>query len=242
MPLSFLLRPVSGQWDGDSIRLFLLDCIPAPLREDWALEKTQRWLMWLGEQAGTGVWNTLLLAQVVLVLTGLFALLGSTMNSSHFVSGWRRRLGDGFLLLLRSLPEYLLNFIFLIILGPSMLPAIIAMTLHNGAIIGHLLGKHSDELAPAVMDSGPLSRFAYFYVPTLYQRFLAYCFYRWEIIIRETAMLGVLGIPTLGFYIDSAFEFLRFDVALILIAVSASLTLAADSIARRLRLRFIPVQ
>ncbi|GAA5526098.1 phosphate-import permease protein PhnE [Microbulbifer aestuariivivens] len=239
VPLSFLVRPLSAEWSGDNLQQFLRDCIPAPLREDWGLEKTQRWLLWLGEQVGNGLGNTILLAQIVLVLTGLLALLASTLNSRHFVAGWHRRMGDGLLLVLRSLPEYLLNFIFLIVLGPSMLPAILAMTLHNGAIIGHLLGRHSDELAPAVMESGPLCRFTYFYIPTLYQRFLAYCFYRWEIIIRETAMLGILGIPTLGFYIDSAFEFLRFDVALLLIAVSAILTLSADALSRHLRQRFL---
>ncbi|SDK63706.1 PhnE/PtxC family ABC transporter permease [Microbulbifer yueqingensis] len=239
VPAAFIARPLTGQWYGPNLRQFLYDCIPAPLRQDWPLEKTGRWLAWLGEQVATGVWNTILIAQIVLVLTGALALLASTLNSSHFVSGWPRRLGDSLLLVIRSLPEYLLNFLFLLVLGPSMLPAITAMTLHNGAIIAHLLGKHSDELAPAVMESGPVSRFAYYYVPTLYQRFLAYCFYRWEIIIRETAMLGILGIPTLGFYIDSAFEFLRFDVALLLIAVSAALTLAADHLSRRLRRQFL---
>ena len=241
VPAAFIARPLTGQWHSANLLQFLRDCIPAPLRHDWPLEKTQNWLLWLGEQVAVGSWNTLLLAQIVLVLTGLFALLGSTLNSSHFVRGYVRNFGDGILLVLRSLPEFLLNFVFLIVLGPSMLPAILAMTLHNGAIIGHLLGKHSDEVAPAVLESGPLSRFAYHYVPTLYQRFLAYCFYRWEIIIRETAMLGVLGIPTLGFYIDSAFEFLRFDIAIILIAVSAALTLSADSFSHKLRQRFLPV-
>lgn len=235
VPAAFIARPVSANWSAANLTQFLRDCIPAPLRHDWPLEKTQRWLLWLGEQIASGTWNTLLLAQIALVLTGLFALLASTLNSSHFVSGWRRRLGDSLLLVLRSLPEYLLNFIGLILLGPSMLPAIVALTLHNGAIIGHLLGRHSDEVGEPAIAAGPLGRFAYHYVPTLYQRFLAYCFYRWEIIIRETAMLGILGIPTLGFYIDSAFQFLRFDVALILIAVSAGLTLAADFISRRLR-------
>lgn len=238
VPAAFIARPISAQGNAADLGQFLWDCIPAPLRQDWPLEKTLRWLGWLGEQLVSGVWNTALLAQIALVLTGLFALLASTLNSSHFVQGGARKAGDGLLLVLRSLPDYLLNFIGLIVLGPSMLPAIIAMTLHNGAIIGHLLGKHSDAEAPAAIPSGPLSRFAYHYVPTLYQRFLAYCFYRWEIIIRETAMLGVLGIPTLGFYIDSAFQFLRFDVALILIAVSAAMTLAADLVSRRLRQQF----
>ena len=234
IPLSFLLQPLSASFSFQRLFQFLHDCIPAPFRNDWDIEKTLRWLNWLGEQAFTGTWNTLLLAQTVLVLTGLVALLGSTLNSSHFVSGITRQFGEGFLLVLRSIPEYLLNFIGLILLGPSMLPAIIALTLHNGAIIGHLLGKQSDAVELNVMPCNKISRFTYFYVPKMAQRFFAYCFYRWEIIIRETAMLGILGIPTLGFYIDSAFEFLRFDVALLLIALSSVLTLTADALSTTL--------
>jgi phosphonate transport system permease protein len=38
----------------------------------------------------------------------------------------------------------------------------------------------------------------------VYGQFLALLFYRWEVILRETAILGILGIQTLGFYVDSA--------------------------------------
>ena len=31
-----------------------------------------------------------------------------------------------------------------------------------------------------------------------------FLFYRWEIILRESAILGILGVYTLGFYVDSA--------------------------------------
>ena len=41
--------------------------------------------------------------------------------------------------------------------------------------------------------------------------------------MRESAILGILGVATLGFYIDSAFEDIRYDRALCLIAVAAVL-------------------
>ncbi len=47
--------------------------------------------------------------------------------------------------------------------------------------------------------------------------------------------MGVLGIATLGFFVDSAFEEIRYDKALFLIAVAALLNIALDSLARRLR-------
>ena len=62
-------------------------------------------------------------------------------------------------------------------------------------------------------------------------------FYRWEVILRETAILGILGVTTLGFYIDNAFEDIRFDVALVLILITAMLNICVDIISRALRSR-----
>ena len=62
-------------------------------------------------------------------------------------------------------------------------------------------------------------------------------FYRWEVILRETAILGMLGVATLGFYVDSAFADIRYDRALLLIAVTAALNLCVDAISRAIRSR-----
>jgi phosphonate transport system permease protein len=47
----------------------------------------------------------------------------------------------------------------------------------------------------------------------------------------------MLGITTLGFYIDSAFEEFRFDRAIVLILASALINIMADTFARYLRQR-----
>ena len=46
-------------------------------------------------------------------------------------------LGHGLLVVMRSTPEYLLAFILLQLWGPSMLPAVVALAIHNGGIIAH---------------------------------------------------------------------------------------------------------
>ena len=56
-------------------------------------------------------------------------------------------------------------------------------------------------------------------------------------ILRESAILGILGIHTLGFYIDSALADDRQDRALLLILLTAALNLAVDALSRRLRTR-----
>jgi phosphonate transport system permease protein len=137
----------------------------------------------------------------------------------------------------RSTPEYILAYILLQLWGPSMLPAIIALAMHNGAIIGHLIGRYSNEITLRIDTVKGGNRYFYELLPRLYGQFLAFLFYRWEIILRESAILGILGIATLGFYIDSAIQDLRLDKAIILIVITALLNVVVDSISRRLRSR-----
>jgi phosphonate transport system permease protein len=81
------------------------------------------------------------------------------------------------------------------------------------------------------------NRYFYEVLPRVYRPMLALLFYRWEVILRETAILGILGIATLGFYVDSAFADLRFDRALLLILVTAMLNICVDTISRSIRSR-----
>lgn len=80
--------------------------------------------------------------------------------------------------------------------------------------------------------------YAYEYVPRLYGNFLAYSFYRWEIILRESAIVGILGVKTLGFFVDGAITEIRLDRAVILIAITVLATFVVDWIARLIRSRF----
>jgi phosphonate transport system permease protein len=118
-----------------------------------------------------------------------------------------------------------------------MLPAIVALSLHNGAIIGHLLGRYSDEVLLRADSSKGLNRYAFEILPRVYGQFLAFLFYRWEVIMRETAILGILGIATLGFFIDSALADIRLDRAILLILITALLNLGIDALSRAIRAR-----
>jgi len=244
------------------VRFVSEDIVPAPLRGEalWNGETISHFAQWFNllwqQQIWPGLFNTVLLGQISLVFTGLLALALLPLNSPLFMRprrlisrgrfmshgrlmdrNWKRGIGDSILILLRTLPEYLLAFIGLLIFGPSMLPAILALGIHNGAIIGHLLGRYTEELSLRADANSGVTLYFYEVLPRIYRQFLAFLFYRWEVILRETAILGILGIATLGFYIDSAFETFRFDIALLLILVSAALNISVDQFARYLRQR-----
>lgn len=241
---ALIVLPVGADISMTNVTRFLTqDIVPGPLRwaktiDGNALDSLGRWL-WnlLSREALPGAVHTVLLTMIALVGAGVLTLFFFPLISKKFFGRKQRAAGHIFLVVVRSTPEYILAYVFLQLWGPSMLPAIVALSLHNGAIIGHLIGRYADEL-PARPDAPKgVNLYAYDIVPRVYSQFLAFLFYRWEVIMRETAILGILGIKTLGFYIDSAFTDIRFDRALVLIIITALLNIAVDRISRIVRAR-----
>ena len=233
-------------------RFLTWEILPWPMRRDGFLDGSldiafpvdQVWV-WCGElvrdQALPGLWNTVLLTQVALAATALFAVAFLGAACRHVSPAPVRRLVHFGLIVGRTTPEYILAYVFLQLWGPSMLPALVAILLHNGAILSYL-GAGSANVMRLRPDAprGALDRYAWEVLPRVYGQFLAFLFYRWEVMMRESAILGILGVTTLGFFIDSAIAEDKLDQAVVLIGFTALLNIGIDSISqvvrRRLRL------
>ena len=53
--------------------------------------------------------------------------------------------------------------------------------------------------------------------------------------MRESAIFGILGVATLGYYVDAAISELRFDVAIVIILATVGVCALIDALSRRLR-------
>lgn len=244
---------LAGEWSfswANIWRFFSYDILPWPMRRagfadgslavEFPLGEVWIWLanLLMGE-ALTGLWNTLVLTQVALLATALFALVGLAGVCRHFVARWLRYLSGWALIVLRTTPEYALAYFLVQLWGPSMLPAAVAIVLHNGAIMSHLMGGHADGLVLRLdAPVGRVDRYFYEVLPRVYGQLLAFLLYRWEVMLRESAILGILGIYTLGFYIDSAFAEDKMDQAALLILLTALLNVCVDAISQRVRRSF----
>ena len=241
---SLLLLPEGiggGSTLSNLVRFVTHDIVPFPLRNGdvGSLATWSAFGAWLQpivwNQVVPGVWQTIVLAQIALVGMGLLALLLFPLVSRQFVGRIGQPAGRVLLVVVRSTPEYMLAYVLLQLLGPSMLPAIIALAVHNGAIVGYLMGRHADALDYRADAPKGLNLYAYDTTPRLFGQFLAYNLYRWEIIVRESAIFGILGVATLGYYVDAAISELRFDVAVVLILATVGLCALIDALSRWLR-------
>lgn len=232
---AFVLLPETPPVSSNLWQFLSVDIWPnALLAGDWLLALT-----WYKTQlisvALPAIVNTVLLSQIALVGSALLALISYGIASKKLSKFGSFRLGQTLLVVMRSTPEMIFAFIFLLFFGPSFLPAIFALSIHNGGLIGFLIALSSNELKLRLDAPKGLNLYFYELTPRLYGQFLTLLLYRWEVIVRETAILGILGITTLGFYIDSAFEDIRYDRAAFLIVITALLNIGIDSLARRIR-------
>lgn len=139
-----------------------------------------------------------------------------------------------FLILLRAVPEYVWAFLFLAILGPNAWPAVLALAIHNAGILGKLGAETIENLEAAPLralrglGAGRAQVTLAAAAPLALPRFLLYFFYRFETCVREATVLGLLGVVSLGYWIQDARGRHYYDEMLFFVALGAGIVLLGD--------------
>lgn len=107
-------------------------------------------------------------------------------------------------LISRAVPELIWAMMLIFIFRPGILPGALALGLHNFGILGKLCFEVVEN-----MDHGPLQAIAgsggdrrqtliYGVLPLVSPKFISYIIYRWEVILRTTIVVGMVGAGGLG--------------------------------------------
>jgi len=235
-------------------RFLTREALPFPMRDaGLSLAGLAGWARGLlAERGAAALVRTFWISMLAIVLAGGAAALAAPFGARTLCArdpyltsatgarergaGWRAAsaLVRFAFVLLRAVPEYVLAFLLLAMLGPSAWPLVLALALHNAGILGRLDCETLENLEPAPMRALAMlgaRRSALFWValrPLALPRLLLYFFYRHETCVREATVLGMLGVASLGYWIQDARARQRYDEMLFYVALGAGLVLLGD--------------
>ena len=115
----------------------------------------------------------------------------------------------------RSVPELLWALIIIFVISPGILAGAVALAIHNFGVIGRLGADTVEDLddAPieALRSSGASYTQRYFtgVLPLAARQLVTFQLYRWEVIIRTTAVVGFVAASGIGYQLrlDMSFFF-----------------------------------
>ncbi|EHJ95452.1 phosphonate ABC transporter, inner membrane subunit [Agrobacterium tumefaciens 5A] len=133
----------------------------------------------------------------------------------------------------RSINSLIWALLLVSILGPGLLAGIIAIALRSIGFVGKLLYETIEEIdqtqVEAVSSTGAsrMQVIDYAIVPQVLPSFLGITVFRWDINIRESAILGLVGAGGLGLKLQSSLNMLAWpQVTTIFIVILATVVLS----------------
>ncbi len=145
------------------------------------------------------------------------------------------------LLVCRAIPAPIWALVLLFVLFPGILPGAIALGLHNLGILGRLMAEVIENLdqrpleALKAQGAPSFGVFLYGVLPMALPRFLAYILYRWEVCMRETVIVGLVGAGGLGRLLTEQLSSFDYQSVVVTLGCFVVLTFLVDWISAAAR-------
>ncbi|NDP43712.1 MAG: phosphonate ABC transporter, permease protein PhnE [Aromatoleum sp.] len=145
----------------------------------------------------------------------------------------------------RSVNSLVWALLFVGIFGPGALAGTLAIAFRSIGFVGKLFGEALEEAQPGPIEAlsaagAPwASRMTFGYWPQVKPAFWSIALFRWDINVRESAVLGLVGAGGIGMALDSALNLFQWTrVAVILLAIFA-VVIIAEVVVTQVRRRMI---
>lgn len=183
---------------------------------------------------------------VIATLVGCVIGLGMSLLASRVTTAnpVLYRAAKLFLSVVRSLPDVGYGLLFFALVGAGSLAGILALIMFNIGIIAKLTSETIDAVdrgpleAADATGASALQRARFAVVPMILPNYLSYCLYVFELNIRASVVIGIVGGGGIGSSISV--EFARFNysnvsaIVVLLIIVVFVIDLVSQSLRRRL--------
>jgi phosphonate ABC transporter permease subunit PhnE len=145
----------------------------------------------------------------------------------------------------RSVHSMVWALFFVAVFGPGSLAGTLAIAVHSIGFTGKFLSEAIEEARPGPIEAltaagaSPLAILLKGYWPQVMPAFLSISVFRWDINVRESAVLGLVGGGGLGMALDTAMSNLYWDQAGLVLFVIFVVVVIAEIATSTLRSRLI---
>lgn len=185
---------------------------------------------------------TLLPAFIIGGVVGLLSLLRPPKY--HYPIGMAAYTATrGALNLTRSIEPLMMGFVFVVWVGLGPFAGILALTLHSIADLGKLFSEQVENIddgpreAITATGANAVQSIIYAVVPQITPHYIAYIFYRWDINVRMSTIIGFVGGGGIGFVLQRFLNQLQYSRASVLVIAIAIIVTVLDNVSSRIRTR-----
>ena len=147
--------------------------------------------------------------------------------------------------LTRSIESLIMAIVFVIWVGVGPFAGVLALTLHTTAALGKLFSEQVESIATGPMEgviatgANRLQTIVYAVVPQVVPPFIAFAFYRWDINVRMSTIIGFVGGGGIGFVLSQNINLLRYQQASVMMIAIALVVASLDYLSSKVRERII---
>jgi phosphonate transport system permease protein len=193
------------------------------------------------------LWDTINMATlgtilgVILAVPIAFLAARNTTPSTAFI----RPVALFVIVASRSINSLIWALLLVAILGPGILAGIIAIGLRSIGFIGKLLYEAIEETdrnqteAVTATGASPAQVLSYGIVPQVMPAFWGITVFRWDINIRESAILGLVGAGGLGLKLQSSLNVLAWPQVTMILLVILATVVVSEWVSARVRAAII---
>lgn len=192
------------------------------------------------------IWQTINIATIATIIAVFLSLPVAYISAQNTTPNrfflW---VGRFILVSSRSVNTIIWALLFVAIFGPGIIAGIIAIMFRSIGFLGKLLGEAIEEIDPAPVEAlqacgaSPFKVVLYGIVPQVMPAFFAISILRWDINLRESTVLGLVGAGGIGIILQGAIDTFQWpEVSMVLLTILA-LVIFGEVISSTLRKKFL---
>lgn len=156
---------------------------------------------------------------------------------------WAYQAARAVLSFLRAVPDVVFALVFVTAVGLGPFPGVLALVCHNVGVMGKLWAEALEDADPGPSQAlrsagaGKLQVAAHALLPTVTPQLVGLLMYRFDVNVRSSLVLGLVGAGGIGFLINQSIKLFEFDEMLTHILVVLVLVVAVDRLSAAVRRR-----